>query len=130
MTLKHKIKHKHSFTRFNRQALKVPKHAENVNNALVAALGPTELPGPADQRYSALKSAVSAAVKTLPKPQPKGLAIRSQSKKTESLVEQRRRDLQATRDPAGRKAVKLRYRKSCSKDSRSLDFAKIRRGDL
>ena len=86
MTLKHKIKHKHSFTHFNRQALKVPKHAENVNNALVAALGPTELPGPADQRYSALKSAVSAAVKTLPKPQPKGLAIRSQSKKTESLV--------------------------------------------
>ena len=38
MTLKHKIKHKHSFTRFNKEALKVPKHAENVNNALVAAL--------------------------------------------------------------------------------------------
>ena len=47
----HLICSEHSFTHFYRQALQVPKHAKNVNNALVAALGPTELPGPAGQRY-------------------------------------------------------------------------------
>jgi hypothetical protein len=75
-------------------------------------------------RYARLQTALKAAAKVLPKPQPRPMIERGTSRETQELVQQRRRKCQAlaATDRAGLRAVKAVFHKlvarSCRKDQR------------